>query len=252
MNGSTNAKASFGAIRGLVFIKIRELTTPFALARSGAVFGIALVLLGLLAWGSDDFSERYLGLIRGVFALTFLPIFCLTKGGETLRSEMKDGTIEYLWTRPVGKVELFFGFYLSSLLGCFAIIYPALLGISLVGLIQGAIGVSSLLLLWVTVTAVVASFAAISGAISSFTSKFVVFGIFYYSFVELGLGAIPNGVQRLAISYHAEQLLYGLDGSSFLDGTALGYILATGALGLAVGASLFAKSKYVVGGEKES
>lgn len=252
MNGTHGSKASLGALRGLLYMRIQELVTTSSLVRMGAILVATFLLFLLVGLDETEAAGRFQGLVAGIFALKFLPVFCLTKGGETLRSELKEGTIEYLWVRPASKVELYFGFILSGFLGIMSIIGPALLGISLSGLFMGVIGVSGLAMLWLTILAVVSSFTAISGAIGSFSSKFVVIGIFYYSFVELGLGAIPNGVQRLAVSFHARSLLSGLvkDGGTF-SLEAFVWILGTGVLGLVVGASIFSQSRYMVGSEKD-
>ncbi|MDQ8184058.1 hypothetical protein [Pelagicoccus sp. SDUM812002] len=253
MSHLTSNKARLGAIKGVLFMRIQELTTPAALSRNAIVAVASFLLLMLLRLDVDNAASRYQGLVAGLFVLKFLPIFCLTKGGETLRSELKEGTIEYLWVRPASKVELYLGFMLSGFLGTFSIVGSALVGISLAGLALGALGGGAFLSLWLTVVVVVASFTAISGAISSFSSKFVVLGIFYYSFVELGLGAIPNGVQRLAVSFHAKTLLNGLtSGDGNLELNSFAWILATGLIGIVLGAAIFSQSRYVVGSEKEA
>ncbi len=253
MSDSTIRKARLGAIRGLLYMRIQEMATVSALTRSAAIMVVSFLLLMLLRLDLDHASERYQGLVAGLFALKFLPIFCLTKGGETLRGELKEGTIEYLWVRPANKVELYLGFVLSSFMSSFSLVGAALLGISLAGLFLGVVGFGGLLTLWVTVIAVVCSFTAISGALASFSSKFVVLGIFYYSFVELGLGAIPNGVQRLAVSFHAKTMLSGLvETGGSVDLNAFAWISATGLIGLLLGAAIFSQARYVVGGEKES
>lgn len=253
MSEREDHRARFGAIKGLLFMRIRELTTPSALLKSGAVLAVTFGLLMLLLLVPDEARSRFQGLVAGIFVLKFLPIYCLTKGGEILRAELKEGTIEYLWVRPASKVELFIGFFLGGLLGTLSIIGPALAGISLAGAVLGVLGIGELLTLWLTVLAVVASFTAISGAMSSFSSKFVVMGIFYYSFVELGLGAIPNAVQKLAISFHAEALLANLTlGSGNPVFVPFAWILGTGALGLVLGATIFSQSRYIAGSEKEA
>ncbi len=253
MSTAIQAKAHFGALRGLLYIRIQELMAPGAMIRGGLFFGLGFALIMLMKLDADGAAQRFHDFISGFYFLKFIAIFCLTKGGEVLRSELKDGTIEYLWVRPASKIELYFGFILSGYLGILAIIGPALLGMSLAAILLGAIGASGLLVLWLTVLAAVSSFTAISGAISSFSSKFVVLGIFYYSFVEFGLASIPNGVQRLAVSFHSKTLLSGLSqGGEALNFESFAWILATGALGLVVGAAIFSQSRYVVGGEKEA
>lgn len=252
MSTANTTRARFGPLRGLLFMRIRELSTPTALVRSGVIFAATFGLMLLLKLDSDGASGAFQALVGSTFALWFLPIFCLTKGGETLRSELKEGTIEYLWVRPASKVQLYFGFYLSGLLGTFSIIVPCLFGISLAGVFLGVLGGQGMLTLWLTVFAVVTGFSAISSAISSFSSKFVVLGIFYFSFVELGLGKISNGIQKLAVSFHARELLAGLGGAGSVDTLArFGWIFGIVAVALLVGAVIFSQARYIAGSEKE-
>lgn len=240
-------------MKGLLYMRIQELMTAGSTVRFGLIFVICFGLFLLIGLDPEGVGARYEGFVAGVFALKFLPVFCLTKGGETLRSELKDGTIEYLWVRPASKAELYLAFVCSSYLGILALIVPALLGISLAGLAMGAVSFGGLLSLWISVLTAIASFTAISGAISSFSSKFVVLGIFYYSFVELGLGSIPNGVQRLAVSFHTRTLLNGFStGGANFSLESFAWILGTGFVALALGTVIFSQSRYGVGGEKEA
>ncbi|MBK1877736.1 ABC transporter permease subunit [Pelagicoccus mobilis] len=253
MSGANGEKAAFGAVKGMLYMRIQELTTTAALVRFAIIAASTFGLLLLVGFNESEARERFQGLLVGAFALKFLPIFCLTKGGETLRGELKDGTIEYLWVRPASKVELYLGFFLSGFLGTMWIVGPALIGISAAGVVLGVIGVGGLLTVWVVSVCVVASFTALSGAIGAFSSKFVVLGIFYYSFVELGLASIPNGVQKLAVSYHAENLLRGVTfGAQGFEVGHLLWIAGIGAVALGLGAAIFSQSHYVVGSEKEA
>lgn len=253
MSGHKHDRALFGALRGLLYMRIQELSTPKALLRSGIVFAVSFGLLMLLHKAPEGAHGPFRTIIGVTFALWFLPVFCLTKGGETLRSELKDGTIEYLWTRPTSKVELYFGFYLSSLMGILSVIGPALVGIGLAGWYLGVFDLLGLFSLCLTVLAVVVSFAAISSALSAFSSKFVVLGIFYFSFIEMGLGQIRNGVQSLAVTFHAKQLLGGMmDPGTPIDFGALGWVLGIGVVGLLIGSAIFSQSHYIAGSEKEA
>lgn len=255
MSTKVHRQGVFGrGLVGLLFIRIQELTTTGSLLKSLAVgvgcFGL-LMLLDLDAGG--DTREPFQTIIGTAFALRFLPIFCLAKGGETLRNELKEGTIEYLWVRPISKIELYLGYYLSSVLSVLAILIPALVAISLAGLWLGVVDASGLLALWLTTIASCMAFCAISGALGSFSSKFVVFSLLYFGFIEMGLGNIPNGIQNLAVTYHAKSLLSGLTGldSQYGDFSSYLWILGISGIMLVVGAGLFSTIRYVVGSDKD-
>lgn len=255
MSTETQQIGGFGrGLMGLLFMRIRELTTTTSLIKSLAVgvgcFGL-LMLLDLDAGG--DTHTPFQTVIGTAFALRFLPIFCLAKGGETLRNELKEGTIEYLWVRPISKIELYIGLYFSSVLSICSIIIPALVAISLAGVTLGVVNFMGLVALWLTTLCSILAFSAISGALGAFSSKFVVLGILYFGFIELGLGGIPNGIQNLAVTYHARMLLSGLTGieSQAGDLTSYFWILGISASLLVLGAALFSTLRYVVGSEKD-
>lgn len=252
MSSRTIGLASWGAIRGLVYMRLQEISTRKSLIRSAVIFGISLGLLALFRVDKEEGSEEFLKVLQNVVLLTFMPIFCLTKGGEVLRGELKEGTIEYLWVRPVDKVALYLGFYLSSVLSILSIVGPPLLAASLAGVGTSVLSISEIAWLWVTVLAMILSFAGISGALASLSSKFVVLGIFYYSFVEIGLSKIPNGVQTLAVSFHAKGFFDSVLAGNGVVLKPLLLILIPGLVGLALGAVVFRQSSYVAGGEKEA
>lgn len=252
MSSGRMVQSSWGAIRGVVYMRLQEICTGKALLRSGVIFGVALGLLLLFRLDMEDGSEEFLKVLQGVVLLTFMPVFCLTKGGEVLRGELKEGTIEYLWVRPVDKVALYLGFYLSSVLSILSIIGPPLLAVSVMGLWTTVLSFGEIVWLWATVLAMAASFAGISGALASLSSKFVVLGILYYSFVEIGLSKIPNGVQSLAVSFHAKGFFESMLAGDGVHLKSLLLILVPGLVGLLIGAVVFRQSSYVAGGEKEA
>lgn len=257
MSAAEKNQPGFGAaLHSLLYMRAQELVTGKSLLRMGAIaFGVVALLTAV---SDDGESGAFWSLSVGAFCLKFLPIYCLTKGGETLRGEFKDGTIEYLWTRSVGKVQLYFAFYASAVVTVASTVVPVLIGLSVASVILGGVAsMSQLLVLWLSVLGGMVSFTAIASLFSAYSSKFVVIGIFYFSFVEMGLGALATGVRSVAVTAHM---------SDAVELARDGYIaaaygqLGTGLVGMAVitvvaltlGAMVFSQAHYVVGGEKEA
>ena len=244
--------ATAAVLRAMLQMRLQEMSTGGSILRLALTFALVFGLLSL-ALNEQD-SVKFWNLVVGTFVLKFLPLFCLTKGGETLRGELKDGTIEYLWTRPASKTQLYCGFFASSLLniGSFGVAF--LLGISFAGLSLGVItGLGQIVLLWVGAGIAIVSFTAIAGAFSAFSSKFVVLGIFYFSFVELGLSQIPTSIRNVSISAHISRILSPLtEAAPSGFGAALLWSGAITAVALAVGVALFNGIRYGVGSEKEA
>ena len=113
---STSPKTSLlaGTV-GLAYMRIRELLTWSSGIRLLIVFAIVFVVHLLVGIKTD--SSRFWVTAIDLTILGFLPFYCLVKGGESLRSEIRDGTIEYSWTRPSSKSSLYAGYYASSIIG---------------------------------------------------------------------------------------------------------------------------------------
>ncbi|MDQ8203092.1 hypothetical protein [Pelagicoccus sp. SDUM812003] len=243
------------AMRALLLMRIRELSTGASLTRLAVSFAIALAILWMVIRPGD--TERFWWVAISVFALKFLPVYCLTKGGETLRSELKEGTIEYLWTRQASKGSLYLAFYASSLLQVMVQVAGFLLALSLVAFARGvAVDFLDLSLLWVCGLGAAFAFTAIAIGVGAFSAKYVVFGLFYFSFVELGLGALPTGARGLAVSAHVKDVLTPVSYSELsaafgaLGGSLLAMAIIS-AVALLLGAFVFLRSVYSVGGDKE-
>lgn len=249
-NGSTG----WGSVlHGLIHMRICEMKTRGSAIRLGVTF---CVIFGLFAMeDASDNGPQFWQLVVKVFVLGFLPLYCLVKGGERLRSELKEGTIEYLWTRPTGKAPLFFGFFLSSLLGVAAFTGTCVLAICSAGYFVGAIeSFGQVVLFAIGCSLVAVSFSAVAAALGAFTSKFIVFGILYFSFVESLLGQMPTKARNLSLITHVESLLapLGRGASTLLTmGTAQAVLWVGGItlVALVAGAALFTTKNYVVGGE---
>ncbi len=238
----------------MVELRLREMAKRSTLLAAATAAAVVYIVMELALDGDDH--QRFWALAIEVFVLKILLIFALTKGGEALRSDLKDGTIEYLWTRPVGKAKLYLGFWLGSLLGLLPVLLGSLLSISWIGVSMGAIdGFAELALLWIGAFLVAVGAGSLSLAFSALTSKFVVFGIFYFALVEMVLSRLPTGVRSMALRSHASDLLeplkFGDPVSLELFGSALLGFLAIGVAAVLIGALRFSRARYSIGGEKE-
>lgn len=179
-------------------MRMCELATIATLVR----FAIAFVIVfGLVIFVGSHESERQFWILAiHFFALGFLPIYCLVKGGESLRNELKEGTIEFLWTRPARKSSLFLGFYASSLISIGAFMTVCLIALSGAGIWLGEItSIGQLVAYTLGCIAIALSFSALSLALGSFTSKFIVVGILYYFFIEKLLAQVPTSARNASI-----------------------------------------------------
>lgn len=239
----------------LLFLQAREMLASKTVVRLLLISATVTVLTYLATryGGAFAYWDRVIDKLFGLF----LPFLCLTKGGEAVRSELKEGTMEYLWTRPVRRSHLFVGLFAASFASVAATVFAAILPIVAIGMWIG-VWESAMMLVSFLATAVacVFGYAAISALLGAFSARYVVWGLLYFATIELGLGSVATGVRNVSISAHVEDLLdpirYGADGGYFLQFAASTlWILGIGGVALALGAGLFATTRYFVGSSKE-
>ena len=240
----------------MLYVSVKELMTSRILTRLAITFVATMGLLYVVSWRGN--AAAFWFVVTGPFFAWFLPVMCLTKGGESVRSELKEGTMEYLWTRPVRRGNLFIGLYAASLASVIATVGSVTIGVVAVGILIGAWGSLMTLLGFVACVIVcVFGYTAISALLGAYSARFVVLGVLYFSMIESGIGKIPTGIHNVAISAHVRDVLvplrYGestLVWGDFFVGAA--WILAIGCVALAAGAALFANTQYFVGSTTES
>ena len=252
----TRARPGFGmTLRGLLHMRLRALGAGKSLLRFAVAF-VVVFGLGLLSREGGEADQYWLTALT-LFVNGFLPLYCLTKGGEALRIALKDGTMEYLWSRPVRRGQLFLGFYSGALLSNLALIGCCLLALTLAGWVAGAeAGISGLALLWLQSILAVAAFTAISMLLAAWSSKFVALGIVYFVLIEVGLGSMPTRVSALSVGEHVRSSLAPLAdaGARWAEAPLLGPVVgvvAIGGVALLAGMAVFLSAGYVVGGDKD-
>jgi len=214
------------------------------------VFGLTVFV------GTKSPNPEFWNLAIYVFGFGFLPIYCLVKAGEALRNELKEGTIEFLWTRPVGKSPLFLAFYFSSFVSVLAFTLVCLTALVAAGYWLGEIAsLSQALTFAAGCVAIALSFSALSLALSSLSSKFIVLGILYYFLVEKLLSQLPTSVRNASIVANLRPHLLSLseNAGEFAFSTTLqsiAYVVIISVIALTIGATAFTLKSYSLGEDK--
>ena len=255
MNPAREHTSMVNVGRALLFLRVRELASGGTAARLALIFGATLGLLLLVVERGDE--EVFFGIAQSYFLLGLVPVLALTKGGDALRSELRDGTMEYLWTRPARRSHLFLGLFASALLGILANLGACLAGLVVAGVWLG-VWTSSFALVGFALCTVVGAFGfgAISAAFGAYSSRFVALGVFYYLFVERALGQIDTGVRHASIGSHIGTIMEAARYETVIAGGAsvvggLGVVLGIGVVALLVGAAVFVGSSSIAGAAKE-
>lgn len=211
----------------------------------------ALTLLALLAaLVLLTFTERhpggYLRWIAG-FYLTFLvPVMAFVAAAGALADELKPGTAEYVFTRPVPRWA-YLVFRYASHAACAQLDFLlALAVVAGIGLYRGADGLAAALPLLVLVQLLaVIVFSALGFLGAMVTSRYVILGLAYGVVVEVGIGRIPTQLSRLSLTRHLRDLTAPLvERGAELAGGASGVLATTGLL-LGVAAALLATAAAI-------
>lgn len=238
---------------GLAYVRIREILTWSSGIRLSIVF--AVVFVAHLMVGIKTDSSRFWVTAIDLTILGFLPFYCLVKGGESLRSEIRDGTIEYHWTRPTSKVSLYLGYYTSSIISTLLFSFACLAAVFLAALSLGEVeSFISLIRIAIGGSAIALSFSALSLALGAITQKFVIVGIIYHLVAEKLIGNLPTLASKISILRNLKLHLYStpeypmeLDQPAILLG--YGSILIITLAALALGIAVFTSKKYAIGSE---
>ncbi len=189
--------------------------------------------------------------------LTLLPILCLSYCGSFLRNEIRDGTIEYLWTRPVAKYQLLLATYFCGVLTLFAA------ATSLTAVIHFTAAYRGVPSVWAHFPQLVIgqfgsilAYSAFALALSAYTRRFMPIGLLYGFIVEVGISKISTNINNLAISHHVRSLVnYATkeSTSSPLMTNLLGLAgcTAIAAFFLVIASVIFTRTQYNIGSEKE-
>ncbi|MEM9158793.1 MAG: ABC transporter permease subunit [Verrucomicrobiota bacterium] len=242
------------AVVGMLLLKTRIFFSPSSLLKNlGGGFALGLMVY---LWSRGNPNAMISEWLETPFLGYLLPLTCLTMGGGAIRNEIKEYTIEYLWTRALKRSHLLIGTYVASVVAtfCFCVFYGTV--ICLAGFLRG-VGISGgdyLSLLLATFGGCLA-YVAISLLLGVVTGRFMVLGILYGSLVEVGISQIPMNVRNLAVSHHLKGIY---PGSLSSDGgvlwawaLGLGPCLLIAALALAVGSLVFSNKQYSIGAGKD-
>jgi ABC-type transport system involved in multi-copper enzyme maturation permease subunit len=153
-------------------------------------------------------TERYVGWI-GTFYIGFLlPVLALITAGAALREDLKPGTADYVFTRPIPRPAYLAFKYVTHMASAQADFLVALGFLLLAGVIGGIPGLlSAVPLLLLGQAAAVAAYSAAGFLFGVLTFRYVIAGLAYIAIVEWGIGNIPTQINRIAISRQVKTIL---------------------------------------------
>jgi len=218
-------------------------------------FAVGMALFSALAiedHGNQGFRE-YREFMYELFLLNMLPFFVMVTAGGILRNEIKDGTLEYIWTRPISRLRVMGGFFAAAIAATFIWVFFLSLGVQAGAMYHGIEGIwAEYDRLLLAVFAGCVAFSGLAMLVAAFSGKFVGFGLLYIGLVEIGIGKIPTNINNIAIRHHMETIVgsaFGEGGGSIASGLWGSFLIA--AIFVFLAGFLFRNKNYSLGSEKE-
>ena len=238
---SPNLSHAFGGVWRLT---VRRCLLPgHWLIVAGLVALLALVTTATVH--QPRVSERFFTWTSGFYLSFLIPLFAFVSAGGTLRDELKPGSVDYIFTRPIPR-SAFVVFKFIAHLACVQLDFlVALAALAAVGVYRGVPGIlAAMPLLFLGQFLALLAFSAFGFLCGIFTSRYVIVGLIYGAVIEVGLGQIPTALNQLAMTHQVKlivkplltmtTLVDGLPaGQSELMGAAVLAIFSTVALGVA-------------------
>jgi ABC-2 type transport system permease protein len=191
--------------------------------RAFVMLGLAAipVLLGVIVFlrGSGVDVERVLGVL---IVQTVLPLVALILGTAALGSEIEDGTIVFLLTKPIQRWVVAFAKVLVAMAATTILIVPVTIvtGVLISG--TDAANLQTTLAFAIACAAGGAAYAAVFVALSSLTARALLAGLIYVLLWEGALGGLLEGTRFLSIRQATLGLVAGLGGAHDRDPLAAG------------------------------
>ena len=178
--------------------------------------GGALMDLIAYALRVSDYANRetdVYALVDGAALALYVPVVALVFSTSSLGDLAQDGTLVYVWLRPVARWKV----VLVALAATLTVVLP--LTLVPVGLAVALAGASSITLWAVTASTGLAAcaYTAIFTAFGLRVRHALIFGLGYVLIWEAGIASIGKGPASLSIRHYAESLLAHI-GSQIVPG----------------------------------
>lgn len=208
MTAADQAQRPVGAVATVVLayrVLVRQLVTRGRLVAMG-LLGVGVVLLGWAIGSADtgaDPLETAVSIVANVGFAIIVPVVALVFGAGVLGETREDGTLVYLWLRPLRRWPIVVGAYGAAL----AVVVP-LTVIPVVG---------TAMVLDVGTRLVTATLIASITGVLGYTAVFLLLGLFFKNAIVWGLAYIllwegiaaglGTGPARLAIRGYTRSIL---------------------------------------------
>lgn len=196
------------AIRLTYGLLLRQLVTRGRVLGVLAV-GVAVVLVAWAVGAADDIddpAEAAVGVIAGLGFTVVVPIVSLVFASAALGDAREDGTLVYLWLRPIDRWPVVVGAWLAAI----TVSLPLTIGPLVVAAAVSGGGAS---LVWATVVASVVgvvAYSAVFTLLGLVVKNSIVWGLGYILIWEGLISGFAASAARLALAGYTRSILVEL------------------------------------------
>ncbi len=210
------ALPSVGAVLWICWFSLREMSRRRRLFSLGAISMLpVLVVLAIRIWfGDQDLSAQLQlsSLTHKVIIPFLIPIVAMAVGVSAIGEQVEEGTIVYLWTRPVRRRAIYLGRLMAAQVVSSLLLSGALVLCFLVMISNGlSILDWDFLKLYTTTFFIIAlgtfSYSAVFAAMGTFFRKPVLPAILFAFGWEGLVSGIPARVQELSLRFHLQNIV---------------------------------------------
>ncbi len=205
-----------GAVAWIAWFSWREMSRRRRLLSLGAINLLpVLVVLAIRIWFADQDLSAQLqlsSLTQQVIIPFLIPIVAMAVGVSAIGEQVEEGTIVYLWTRPVKRRAIYLGRLLAAQAVSSLLLSASLVLCFLVMVSQGfgVIDWAFIKLYLVTFLIIVLgtfSYSAVFAAMGTFFRKPVLPAILFAFGWEAMVSNIPARVQELSLRFHLQNIV---------------------------------------------
>jgi ABC-2 type transport system permease protein len=183
-----------------------------------ALLGLVAIVVGLAVGQADPVSPLQAGGdLVNVYGLTVLaPVVTLVLASATLGDTIDDGTLVYLWLRPIGRTTIASAAFTAAVIAAMpVVVVPLTIAASLTGgggdLVAGTV---------VSAVVAVIGYAGVFVALGLIAKRALAWGMLYILIWEGFIARAGTSSSRWSVQYYARSLLADIAGVSFRLGDA--------------------------------
>ncbi len=214
--GEPAAQPSLGAILWIAWFSVREMARRKRLISLALINLLPVLLVAVIRiWFPDKGITAQIQLVslsHDVFIEWLIPIAAMAVGIPAIGEQVDDGTIVFMWTRPIKRRAIYLGRLLAAQIVSTVLMFGSLVLCFMIMVSEGVSVITfDFLKLYVTTFLIIGlgafTYTAVFAAMGTFFKKPVLLAILLAFGWENLVTKIPARVQELSLRFHLQNLI---------------------------------------------